>query len=283
MTQKYIKLEELLDLVDFIDYNQAMTSFQRAAEKLDIADTWVNRLKILTIEDYKAELPEEFKQICEIHYTQEETNVNEEVLYGYVKRIPGLDCELVCGKCDESDKQCGKCIDLTPFQRTQGRNIEPYYWWQRVKWSRAYDSLTCDPKSNDVGWKKMTANHVYLDQDKLCEKVNISCEESYRIEGCDIHTSFEKGKILLAYLGQKTVDGEIVVPDNPWVIDYLTEYATYRFLYTKYLSDMNPQHRQAYLEAKQFSDLSYKRAKTKISIPTPLEFDEFINNIWRKR
>lgn len=282
MTQKYIKLEEILDLVDYIDYNQAITSFQRAAEKLDVADTWVNKLKIITIEDYKAQLPDEFKQVCEIHYTQEETSITEETLYGYVKRIPGLDCELVCGKCDDSDKQCGKCIDLTPFQRTAGRNIEPYFYWQRVKWSKAYDSLTCEPESNDVGWKKLTGNSLYLDQDKLCN-VEIDCEESYRIEGCDIHTSFKNGKILLSYLGQKTVDGEIVVPDNPWVIDYLTDYATFRFLYTKYLADMNPQNRQAYLEAKQFSDTSFKRAKLKISIPTPADFNDFINKTWRRR
>ena len=297
---KWLKVSEIFDdiqmVTEGIDKKFMMAQSSKAVERLLPADTHELKLKIINVTNYEAELPADFKQMCEVMYNKsEDYSCSDKQVYGYVKEVLGTDCKITCGLCDKGNighnGKCQTCLDLTPG--SQDLRYNPEWYYKKVKWKSAfYDSNSCNQKTPSCKYELLKpASSVWHLEEVACKNLMIDCEDTYRVENCKckVTTSFQEGKLIIAYMAACCDStGEPLIPNDSVVIDAIVIWVNYKWAFKMYNKSMKSTEdfrmwKDAYLTYRAQAHEMTARVREKYSIPTPAEMTRFIDTVWRQR
>ncbi len=124
-----------------------------------------------------------------------------------------------------------------------------------------------------------TKNHLPGCANIKCE----SCEEQYIIKDNWLETSFEKGEVLLSYMGIPLDDnGDIMVPDNADLFTAISFHLDMKFFWQDYRKSKQTADLRAFQVAKQEREQAIGTARSALQIPDAKSFGTFLNEVWFK-
>lgn len=189
---------------------------------------------VLEIKNYKAELPQNFNSAravwsCEPHYV---STMNPQLRYTQhdirLTQFDRCDCpkEIPC--------ECNPCKSDREFQVTYKTTGETLYTFQKNRLLTPSDVRTQNRCSSD------------------CLNFKPTCDDTFEIDGCNLFTSIPSGKIYIEYYVENVdEEGNIIVPDNVYVQQYIMSYIRYK-LFKKLLDSTTDES---------FSQMNYKFQK----------------------
>ena len=253
----------------------------------------IPKISWVPVSNYKAYLKDQPQIFLEVAYRLEPSTTScKNMGYQIVQWAEQLDdgCTLEynldCPECDNRDCNCadiaGMTVDIT---RSWEISHPEAYYSNYVKVGR-------------FGY----GNSVYTDQFKIltysdnawqglnkhlpgCAMIYCkNCPQSYTWEPPFIETSFEKGELLISYLGKKRDEnGNIMIPKHRYVFEAILEHLTYKYYRMKFLDTGGNIERNIYTEARANRDLAIYKANAVLGMPSFEEFSKFYSiNKWQK-
>lgn len=260
----------------------------------DIPHTYQLKTKIawLDVSEYRAEFPKDLSIILEIAYKKTERKddcaVRGYQIVQYVQdTFEGCELELnvKCPACHKTECNChtdGVIVDVD--RAFQIANPQLYYDQYRKVGRFGYGASIYDER-----WKIL--GHTDSDWFGLNKVIpgcaNLECKncpESYRVSPPNIDTSFEKGELLVSYMGRELdADGNIMIPKHRDVFEAVLQYLTYKYYMREFKKSRDSSDRVIYQEAKVLCDEATRKATTRLETPSFDDFSKFWSmNKWTK-
>lgn len=245
----------------------------------------------LTVRNYKFELPNNTYKILEIAYKQDKSNESCGIKGVQITEWANdtLGCEVTSQvNCKDECDGCGDhalkdvVIDVTRNWEITHPEI---YYDKYVKVGRfGYGNSIYSPK-----WKLLSAttNDFFGMNMHLPGCANLycrECPESYRINGRTVETSFEKGEVLVSYLGTPVDEnGDVMIPNHRDAFEAILQHLTYKWFHRQYVRYRKPSDKQISMEAMQLRDQARIRVMSRLGTPSADEFGAFwYKNKWSK-
>lgn len=275
-----------------VDESLILKWAEDAVGDLTTDEQLVHRIAWVDVTNYKVALPKDHVLFCEIAYKldkkKEDCKVRGYQVVQYVQRThEGCELELniKCPSCHKAECDChtdGVILDInTAFDVS---HPEMYYDKYRQVGRFGYGSSIYDDR-----WRILchTDNDFFGLNAHLPDCANIHCKEcphSYRVERPYIETSFEKGELLISYMGKKLdKDGNIMIPNHRYVFEAILQHLTYKWYRGEFLAKRDPSDRVIYQEAKMERDIAIMKANHVLGMPSFQEMSKFwSNNRWSK-
>lgn len=239
-----------------------------------------HQIALLDVKNYKAELPDDTKIMCEVAYRippkeEEGCGPKSERVIQYLQKTAD-DCELEINlKCPKCKKfECNGCgsgdvvVDVDRIWEMSNQHIHYSSKFMTVshfgKGSSTHTPEFQLAKYVDHNWGGI--QHLPKCMNLQCD----NCTVEYSIKYPNIEVSFEEGELLVSYLGQVLdEEGNIMVPDHPSVIEAITDHITFKYFRKEYNNSKDMADYRAYVDARNSRDASIARARSAIQIPSP--------------
>lgn len=258
-----------------------------------------HRISLLDVNNYKVELPDGFKILCEVAYRLEpEKNCGTKYqqLTKFAQRTPDgceLEINLKCPKCYKTECEgCGGDSIVVDVDRVW-ELANSYYnhstrfmtdsgvkTFGRGEYPSFYSDKFLLLKPASTSWFQLSK--------QLPDCANVHCQEcsqSYMIEHPNIELSFEKGEILLAYLSTPVdSEGNNLVPDHVDAIEAVTSHILHKMCKMEWIKDKSDRAKYlAYKDTKLERDEAVGRARSALQIPSAAELSCFLGNNRKNR
>lgn len=276
-----------------------------------------HRVTVLRVENGKAELPEDFEMLtqaasrvfhqgpcdCDLRPDDEcctPRGHSRERHYPPTRRPQVVqwvqaafedECEieinLKCPRCHKTACDCESPAVEVDVDRIWELSHPEYYYqhFNKVRWmgeGRGYTSFY-SPKFKLMRYAQ---DNLFNADFLIGECVNLMCEEcphSFMIQGNFLEVDFEKGEVLLSYLGKALDDdGDIMIPDHEAVFRAITHGLTHKYFHRKYLQG-DDRARARSFDSLQLSQSAVRDAYEALNVPEFLEFQSWMENNWYRR
>jgi len=205
-------------------------------------EQWQHKIKLLCVDDYTVELPEELHKIIQIAYrdTRPEKIRRYEVVEWIQQSYDGSGCEikmsLECPRCHEPECSCDSPEVIIDVDRLWDM-AHPEYKYGHMKWLTKYGGLDHQgipiSKYNREFRIMRHSQHNFFSPDShikgclnLNEKLCAACPVEYVVENNKIlRTNIKDADILISYVAKPTdANGDLMVPNIPAAFDAVKYY-----------------------------------------------------------
>lgn len=247
-----------------------------------------HNIALLTVKNYKAELPDDIKIVCEVAFKQnkeeEKCGSKKERIIQYTQSTAD-DCEieinLKCPKCHKFEcKGCNNHNDVVvDVDRIWEMSNTHYHYsskFMRVShFGQGYSAHTDMFRL----MRHTTSDWFGVQHMPKCLNLNCpQCVEEYSIQFPNIEVSFEEGELLISYLGQMTDEnGDIMVPNHPSVIEAISEHLHFKHFKRDYAISKRMEDYRAYVDARQHRDQAIGRARSAMQIPSFQDWTQYLS------
>jgi hypothetical protein len=254
-----------------------------ALDRILTAEQFKHKILLIPVENYKAELPPDFKYICQVAYRQtcpEGRNTRFEITE-FTKNILGSDCDLKinveCPKCSEFNCNCktdiievnvDRIFELNNPQLTVGY-MDHFYGYGTM--DTGQKSSIYHPEFQLI--RKTTSSFFNVPYHiGECVNLNLDCNIEYTIDLPNLIINVKSGEILLSYFGfPLDEEGYRLMPNDATVIKAVSYALAERYLYQEYLKTYDQNKRLAWQLHVQESEKWTARAAARLRTP---EFDD---------
>ena len=257
-----------------------------ALDRIVPAEEYVQRIALLPVENYKAEVPKDFKVITQVAFRETcRDNRNPRVVISELtQNILGSDCDLKinleCPEC-HSTEVCGCKTSVITVEADQMFNTSNPQFMHRYA-SHFYDYGTTYPGTGKMSQyhpdfqliRRTTSSFFNVPYHiSECVNFNLDCSIEYSVDLPNIIVNVKEGEILLSYMGCKLDEnGYKMIPNDPTVIKALTYAVMERYVYSDYISSGYEANKgRAWQMQEAIMEKWIARARTKLQIP---EFDD---------
>lgn len=268
------------------------------------------RTKIVQISNYKADLPEDYKLCCQVaanpNYgsgTCEQCGDGSKSPYRRTRReqivkwkqdLMGsegceLEINLICPRCKDTACSCDDTIVEVDVDRIwEQAHPELYY-------KNAMNYMTVDrwgygesgSVQNKFRLMKTSTSDFFNLKSILGDCPNIDCPDCYhtfRIKNNHIEVDFEKGEVLLSYLGkQLDENGDYMIPDHPDMLEAIFFHLEYKYWWRDYHLTSKQTSRSKYQESKVQREQSFGYFRSAVEVPDFKEFKQYLKDSWLSR
>lgn len=224
MDEKFISLDEVTSIVkeelnsyfavgalDDVLFNK----WAESALKEFRVDTLPWKQASLIVKNYTAELPEDFKQVDTIWAC---AYIGSEVHRGHTSFYYQTDCRITpiddpCNVCFEQECRCNgtfpdKQEKYRVTHKVTGNTLYDYHKEYLLTPSTHHTRSMCNPSSSNLKCKH---------------------KETFTIRDCKVIVKFLEGTLHLDYFGKNEDEyGNILIEDNKFIKDYLTDFFKYK-------------------------------------------------------
>lgn len=267
-----------------------------AADRITTDEQLQPKIAIITINDYKGRLPEEFKILIQAAYKQGKTNdklVRRGRVAEWSQNVLGSDCELIttvkCPNCSQEQCNCSTpIISFTPDELWKTSNPGFFNAYQKhfVREEKTHDDNTKD-RSIHAGFKLMNhATNSFFNVPyhvNNCTNFNVNSKIEYSIIEGNIVTNFRNGFVLLSYFGKPLdEEGYLLIPDNPISMRAVVFTMMEATALIKYNQTGLQRFRTMWMDMLQLSEKYIAMAYSENGMPSQDEFDVFISKFWHQ-
>lgn len=251
----------------------------------------VHKIGLYDVSNYKANLPDDLQILCEVAYRLEKPKncgTKRERIIQWTQWADE-DCELEinlkCPKCKKTE--CSGCgddeviVDVDRIWELSNAHFNYPLSFGRVhQFGKGHGY-----KEGDSCFRLLPCSDSHFDHISrhISDCANLNCPKenySYQLNLPNIEVNFEKGELIVAYLGKKTDEsGEIMIPDHIDAILAVQDYITYRYLKKRYLRedskaiDVN----KAQIAKSDWLE-SLSAARSALQVPSFTEFSKWMRN-----
>lgn len=296
-------VEEVIDWGGYSDFSPTTMKKWAGAvlRKLEAPGSQVDKIKLLTVENYKVKEPEDLEKIVQMAFyeTSTQTIRRTEIVEWTQQMYDGSGCELViskdCPKCHkEKDKPCGPCTCDSPeviFDVDRMWEIaHPEFKYNHMKHYYRHGGLINDNQVLSPYCPQFVlmkpAEGPFFNADKYipgCLNLNkallCSCDIEYKIRDGHIEVNKEKGQILVSYLAPRLdSEGYRMIPDEEEVLEALKWYVIEAIEYRSIGKATTNQDRQHHKQMWKIANTEKKEAMGRAYevLHTP-EYEPWIN------
>ena len=250
-----------------------------------------HKIGLYEVSNYKAVVPDDLEILCEVAYRLEkpkDCGSKRERIVQWTQWADN-DCELEinlkCSKCHKTEcTGCGDTEVIVDVDRIWEMSNAHYNYplsFGKVKSfgkGEGYDegeNCFCLLPCSDSHW-----DHINRHIDKCANYCCPKREHSYSLCLPNIEVNFEKGELLVAYLGKKTDgDGEVMIPDHVDAILAVQDYIIYRYLKKRSLKDDSKglDMNKAQIAKGEWLE-SLSAARSALQLPSFSEFSKWMRN-----
>ncbi len=289
----YISIETALH--EFRRITQTTTEFNKsdilafandALDRIVPAQEYVQKIVILPVENYKAEVPMDFAVITQLAFREKCVDHSNPriVVSELTQNILGSDCDLKisldCPECG-SQEVCGcktAVIEVKADRMFEMNNPQLLHKYA----NHFYDYGTMTPGLGKMSQyhsefrliRKTTSSFFNVPYHiSECINFNLDCNVEYSVDLPNIIVNVKEGELLLSYMAVKTDEnGYRMIPNDPTVIRAVGNAVLERHIYSEYIRSGYQQNiRIAWQMQEALMEKWIARARTRLSIP---EFDD---------
>jgi hypothetical protein len=257
-----------------------------------------NKITILDVDGYKAVLPEDLRMVCEVAYRLEPPKCGpKERLDKVTQWVQGTDegCELEinvnCPDCHKTGcKEVGQNyveVNVDKLWELQNPHMFSQYSSKFATVSRfGYGKSTYTPDFKLLkygGGNPWNNSKLHLSD---CANVHChDCEHTYDFNTNNIEVSFKKGEVLISYMAVALDEkGDMLILDDSDVLEAVSDYVLYKYMRKMYFKEVKSRGNKdsnfyrAYKDSEQSHYRSLARARSKLTIPSYLDWIDFLKS-----
>lgn len=227
-------------------------------------EQWVERIVVLQVENYSAQIPADFKKLIQLSYL-DQSDVYEtrwqvtQAVYDNIVDDCDLEINLKCPDCYKGQKVstgCGECdysyveVDVD----TIWRDAHPELIYGHMKHYIGTGSTVADINRstyhNSFQLMKPTTSPYFNLQYHIptCRNLNVDVAAEYRFESASkLVVNFEKGMLLFSYFGTPMDShGDALVPDIPEMYELVSFYIDEKSAWIEYTRTRSPESYKLY-------------------------------------
>lgn len=256
--RKFLPIDTIIEeVIDWGGYRGmidrvSMKKWANAAlRKLETPNEYIDKIVLLEVKDFKADLPEDMESVVQIAFrdTTPKKVRRTEIVEWTQKMYDGSGCELIitkdCPKCHQPDDECScKSPEVVYKVDRLWELAHPEYKYNHMKHYYRHggvinDNQIASPFNPEFILMK-PSTHQFFNADQhvpgclnLNKRLLINSNYEYKIDYPIINTNRQEGEILLSYLAVRLdKDGYRMIPDMEEVFDvlkwYIIEAMSYR-------------------------------------------------------
>ena len=265
------------------------------AELIIPGDAFVQQIALLDVDNYKAQLPSNFKWVQQAAYRTHETNCHDckidvGVVTDYTKKIYGTDCNIdVSVRCDACTDCNTKIITMDADYNYLLKNQDYLYKHANHFYGgRSLDGVKdpCSTIMPEFKLMRRTTNYFFNVPYHVneCMNFNVDTSVEYNITPPTITVNFKYGQILLSYLGVEIDDeGYRMIPNTPEVYNAI-RYSIDEILAEQEFRVDKSQNNRIYLQMLEAKARKARViAKAALSTLDPDEWEMFLRNHWVRK
>lgn len=252
--RKFLPIDTIVeDVIDWGDYRGmidrvAMKKWGNSLlRKLEVPNDYIDKIVMLDVEDYKANLPEDMEAVVQMAFRDETPRKirRVEIVEWTQQLYDGSGCELViskdCPKCHNvKDGECGPCTCDSPEVVYNVDRLwelsHPEFKYNHMKHYYRHGGLTNDNQIYSPYHPEFIlmkpSTHAFFNADShipgclnLNSKLLANCNIEYKLEYPIVNVNKKEGKILLSYLAVKLdKNGYRMIPDVEDVFEAIKWY-----------------------------------------------------------
>lgn len=273
------------------------------SHKLNLAaiEQSVERIVLLPVENYSTQYPSDLRQIVQASYLMDYTDPSDrwritQVVYDNIVDECDLEVNIKCPDCWPEQKKtmdCGECnysyieVDVDQIWN----NAHPELWFGHMKHYLGTSSTVKDINRSTYhnSFQLMRpATGPYFNMKyhiPTCHNINIDSEVQYRLEqGNKLVVNFEKGMVLLSYLGiPLDDDGNPTIANIPEVYESVGYYLDEKLSWIDYRLSKSREDYSAFQAAKAERIRTMRLAKTRLTQIDIHKFWEDMKQVYRAR
>lgn len=262
-----------------------------AAYIISTDEQLVHKIILLNVNDYKVELPKDFKYIIQAAYKIDNkkscSQLKTEIVQFKQKQWGcELEINVKCPKCHKVECSCDEpsfVIDVNKMWANAHPEHMMAYAKHFYSFGKTYKNSCCYHDEFRLMRPNSSSFHNLNYHIGNCINLNLDCEINYTVELPNIIVNFKEGTILLAYLASNTdEDGYLMIPDTPRSHDAIYRYVQERMLYKKYLEDFSQNVRIAWQTSVELKEKAISRARAELQTPEQDEFSSFVSKFIHK-
>lgn len=274
-----------------IEINKAdqMAFINDALDRILTAEQLTQKIVLLPVENYKVELPDDFKYVDQAAYreTCDYTNQTRIEVSQLTQKILGTDCHLEvnvkCPTCgDHNPCTCKAAIVTVDVDRIFEMNnpqLTMGYMNHFAGYGKAGSHNGKSKYHPEFRLMRTTCSSFFNVPYHIseCVNINLDCNVEYLIEPPNMIINMKEGEVLLSYFGIKLdEEGYRMMPDDPTVIKAVTYSLVERYLYQKYIQTLGRAEERAWQLNNQMMEKWISRAKHRMSLPDYDEIHSFV-------
>ncbi len=270
---------------------------QDEVERLSRGEGSKEFVSMLFVDDYRATLPVNYQKTIQAAYNvfPEQCPPRTEIVEFTQDLFDGTGCKLKmnldCPKCHKPDCRCnGPIVEINAdyLYNISHPEHETKYW----NHFHSYTNLTDYPgdmRSNyhpqfRLMFPKMGDFWNIQYNVSECSHLSIDKEISYLIDRPNIIVNFQKGQILLNYLGLRMDDsGRVLVQNDPDVIDAIVLYIEKMLSRATWRKTARNEDFRYYQVTAQEYEIAHKKASIKVKFPGATKLAQYWRNIMMKQ
>lgn len=254
-----------------------------ALDRIITAEQFEHKIAIIPVKNCKAELPEGFKNVCQVAYRSvcKDVLTTKYEVVEYTKNILGSECDLTfniaCPKCKEYECDCNTALITVDADRLFSAK-NPHHLHKHMDHFYDYGTMNTGERVSNyhpefVLIRKTTSSFFNVPHHIAeCVNFNLDCNIEYNIDLPNLIINQKDGEILISFYGIKLdKNGYRQIPDDPTVIRALTYCVVERYLHQKYLETFEKNREVAWQQHLRLSEVWVSRAASKLRMP---EFDD---------
>lgn len=267
----------------------------------------IHKIVICPVINYKAELPKDFKLLqaaasnpdyrtkpclqCD-PYSEHKREFKRTRREHIISWIQGCDegCELEinlqCPKCHKTQCECDSPVVEVDVDRIWDMSHPEIFYKNYTHLWRFGNGIN---QHDEPDFKLMGAAKSYLFNAEhfLTDCPNILCEtcvHKFQIEYPFIKVDYQKGEVLISYLGRVTdEDGDLMIPDHPDAHDAIYQYLTHKYYFMKFVQTGEQRYNIIQQQAEIRFNAALNHAISALQIPDFKSFQAWVNDIWLRR
>lgn len=263
-----------------------------AIERISSDEQLAHKIALLDVKNYQAQLPPDFKYVIQAAYRAHPTEkCTREQISQITQKVLGTDCELEininCHKCKEESCSCSTPIVEVDVNRIW-ETAHPELYAKHMKHYYSHSNTVdrpCHMLSDQWVLMQYKSNHLHNIQFHIphCLNTTLDNEVAYEINKPNMTVNFEKGQVLLSYMGLITdSDGYRMIPDEPIAFRAINDYIEERLAFRAYRMSRQQNDRIFWQQMLEVKERSIARAREQLQIPDYDEFWAYVKQHWLK-
>ncbi len=256
---------------------------------------FVEKVALLYVENYRTVVPSDFKYVIQAAFSAEppDCKLTERVSELMQSTLDGSGCNLKitleCPKCKCHTSDC-KCA--LPFVEVDANRIwetaNPQLYQRHMgHFHRFGNTHNRSGSFYYPEWQMMRKTSTtffnvpyHINE---CLNFNVDSAIEYNIDLPNIIVNHKKGRVLLAYFGEKTDDqGLRMIPDTPEVFTAIFYSIEETLALQEYIQTGGQREAVKYDRMKEAAEKWRYKARNDLQMPDPDEWKQFIDNHWKK-
>lgn len=304
MKYKYTSSKSIID--DFLRHTYDDGSINKlnlqiyadyAIDRIIPADDFKHRIAILNIDNYKTQLPKDFKYVIQAGYKAECEDVCRErdQVIQWTQDVFNEDCELEinlkCNNCHSTSCNCDETVlevDVdyiweSSHPEVKAKYMRHFHTYRNFTQRGGEDTTYYHPQYKLMRTTSNSFFNVPYHIDE-CVNLNYDTDVEYTIdENRNMIVNFKKGTVLVSYLGYVMDDeGFRMIPDNQLVFRAVRFYIESVLAFSTYKQKMDQNSRIFWQQMEEMAERLIARARSEMAMPNPDRMKQFIDNHWRK-